>query len=173
MKLYKLYVTPHLEFAVAAWNPWMAADVVCLEKVQRRAISMVSGLGDKSYHERLSDLGLTTLQARREETDMVEVFKILTGISDVDPQTWFTMNAPAEGGRVTRLAADPLNVKLAPARLELRKNFFSVRTCEKWNNLPSAVKSSKNVKQFKMAYKRHLKSPPDQARAARERHEQL
>jgi len=129
--------------------------------------------GDKNYHERLSELGMTTLQARREETDMVEVFKILTGISDVDPQTWFTMNAPAEGGRVTRLAADPLNVKLAPARLELRKNFFSVRTCEKWNNLPSAVKSSKNVKQFKMAYKRHLESPPAQARAARERHEQL
>jgi len=173
VKLYKLYVRPHLEFAVAAWNPWTAADIECLEKVQRRAINMVSGLGDKNYHERLSELGMTTLQARREETDMVEVFKILTGISDVDPQTWFTMNAPAEGGRVTRLAADPLNVKLAPARLELRKNFFSVRTCEKWNNLPSAVKSSKNVKQFKMAYKRHLKSPPDQARAARERHEQL
>ena len=89
---------------------------------------------------------------------MVEVFKILTGISDVDPKTWF--NAPAEGGRVTRLAADPLNIKLAPARLELRKNFFSVRDCEKWNNLPSAVKTSKNVKQFKMAYKRLLENPP-------------
>ena len=49
VKLYKLYVRPHLDFSVAAWNPWTTADVECLEKVQRRAINMVSGLGDKSY----------------------------------------------------------------------------------------------------------------------------
>ena len=42
---------------------------------------------------------MPTLKARREETDMVEVFKIMSGISDVDPQAWFTMNMPAEGGR--------------------------------------------------------------------------
>ena len=36
MKLYKLYVRPHLEFAVAAWSPWTVADIECLEKVQKR-----------------------------------------------------------------------------------------------------------------------------------------
>ncbi len=40
---------------------------------------------------------------------------------------------------VTRQAADPLNVKIPAARLDLRKNFFSVRVCEKWNNLPSDI----------------------------------
>jgi len=160
VRLYKLYVRPHLEFAVAAWSPWTVADIECLERVQKRAISMVSGLGDKDYTERLKELGMTTLQARREETDMVEVYKILNGISDVDPAALFTLNTTADGGRVTRLAADPLSVKIAPARLEIRKNFFSVRVCEKWNNLPSEVKKCKKVKQFKMAYKRLLENRP-------------
>ena len=29
VRLYKLYVRPHLEFAVAAWSPWTEADVEC------------------------------------------------------------------------------------------------------------------------------------------------
>ena len=40
---------------------------------------MVSGLGDKGYETRLKELGLTTLEERREESDLVETFKILTG----------------------------------------------------------------------------------------------
>jgi len=35
VRLYKLYVRPHLEFSVAAWAPWTQADIECLEKVQR------------------------------------------------------------------------------------------------------------------------------------------
>jgi hypothetical protein len=160
VRLHKLYVRPHLEFAVAAWRPWTAADIECLEKVQKRAINMVSGMGAMNYTERLKDLKLTTLVKRREETDMVETFKILNGISDVKPDTWFTKNVTAEGGRTTRLAADPLSLRLAPARLELRKNFFSVRVCDKWNNLPAELKVSKNVQQFKNGYRTFTRDPP-------------
>ena len=113
---------------------WTAADIECLEKVQKRAINMVSGLGAMNYTERLKELKLTTLVKRREETDMVETFKILNGISDVKPDTWFTRNVTADGGRTTRLAADPLSLRLAQARLELRKKILSVRVVEKWNN---------------------------------------
>jgi len=94
---------------------------------------------------------MPTLAKRREELDMVEVYKILTGKSDTDPAIWFAKNNAAENGRLTRLAADPLNVRVPPARLEIRKNFFSVRVCEKWNSLPSAVKNARTVKQFKRA----------------------
>jgi hypothetical protein len=47
---------------------------------------------------------------------------------------------PGSATLVTRQAADPLNVKIQAARLDLRKNFFSVRICEKCNNLPSEIK---------------------------------
>ena len=86
--------------------------------------------------------------------DMVETYKIMSGASNVDRTTWFTPATATEGGRITIAAADSLNVKKPTARLDIRKNFFSVRVCEKWNSIPHAVKDSKNVGQFKRAYKR-------------------
>jgi ribonucleases P/MRP protein subunit RPP40 len=153
IKLYKLYVRPHLEFAVPAWSPWTRADIECLEKVQKRAVGMVAGLGAAGYEERLRALNLPSLEARRAELDMVETYKIMSGISNVDPKIWFTPVVAANNGRKTRLAADPLNLKVPAARLEVRKNSFSVRVCEKWNRLPNSVKCSKNVWQFKRAYR--------------------
>jgi hypothetical protein len=153
VRLYKLYVRPHLEFAAPAWSPWTNHDIECLEKIQRRAIAMVSGLGDKGYIERLKELNMTTLEARREEIDMTETYKILNGHSNVDWRRWFTKNIAAAGGRETRAAAEPNSLKRPPARLELRRNFFSNRVIKKWNNLPSEVKSANSVKQFKMAYR--------------------
>jgi hypothetical protein len=45
VRVYKLYVLPHLEFAVPAWRPWTKTDAEALEKVQRR----VSGLKSHDY----------------------------------------------------------------------------------------------------------------------------
>ena len=81
---------------------------------------------------------------------MVETYEILNGISDVNPDTWFTRNATADGGRTTRLVPDPLSLRLAPARLELRKN-FSVIVCDKWNSLPAELKVAKMCNNSKMA----------------------
>ncbi len=55
-RLYKQYVGPHLEFATAAWSPWTTADRDCLEKVQRRAVAMGSGLTGKTYEEKIAEL---------------------------------------------------------------------------------------------------------------------
>lgn len=163
VKLYNMYVRPHLEFAVAAWSPWNQADIECLEKIQKRAINMVSGMGKLSYEERLRALNMTTLEERRTECDMVETYKILTESSPLDHRIWFDKNvAPAEG-RVTRQAADPTSLRIPNARLDLRKNFFSVRVCAKWNALPIEVKQCKDVKKFKMAYKNYIKNRPPQA----------
>jgi hypothetical protein len=63
--LYKQYVRPHLEFATAAWSPWTTADRDCLEKVQRRAIAMVSGLTGKTYEENIAELEMLMLEERR------------------------------------------------------------------------------------------------------------
>ncbi len=62
---------PHLEFAVQAWSPWTQQDKDMLEKVQKRAVGMVSGLGGTNYEEKLKELALTTLEERRHQADMV------------------------------------------------------------------------------------------------------
>ena len=99
VKLYKQYVRPHLEFAVTAWSPWTEADKECLEKVQRRAVKMISGLASNDYMDRLAELGLETLEERRHRIDMAQVYKIVTGKDKVKSDTWFTM--AREGLRLT------------------------------------------------------------------------
>ncbi len=44
VRLYQQYVWPHLEFATQSWASWTVADKECLEKVQKRAVKIVSGL---------------------------------------------------------------------------------------------------------------------------------
>ena len=75
VSLYVQYVRPHLEFAVAAWAPWNQADIHCLERVQMKAVQAVTGLKGKSYEERLAELKMPSLQARRREIDMVQTFR--------------------------------------------------------------------------------------------------
>ena len=56
----------------------------------------VSGIGSLPYEESLDRLGLTTLQARRERSDMIETYKITTGKVDVKPSIWFPPLASRE-----------------------------------------------------------------------------
>jgi len=150
VKLYKQYVRPHLEFAVQAWSPWSVADIEVIEKVQKKMIKMVSGLRSQDYDDRLLELGLTTLEERRHQADMAAVYKELKHGNELG---LFTMAADA--ARQTRVAADPLNVRIVHGRLDVRKNFFSVRTTVQWNNVPSEMKKLPTVDSFKKAYAAH------------------
>ena len=154
--LYKQYVRPHLEFAVPAWSPWTSADKDVMEKVQKKLVSMISGLTGESYEEKLQEIGLSTLDSRRMRYDMVETYKIIHKKNNVKRETWFKLY-DQEHNRVTRLAADPLNIRSQPSRLELRKHFFSNRVVELWNSLPSEVKNARNVVQFKSKFDNYQK----------------
>ncbi len=87
MRLYAQYVRPHLEFAVQAWSPWTEADKECLEKVQKRAVKMVSGVKATDYESRLRELGHLTLEERRHQLDMQQVHRILSGKDRVKSDT--------------------------------------------------------------------------------------
>ena len=156
VQLYKMYVRPHLEFAVQAWAPWTQTDIEVLEKVQQRAIGMVAGMRARDYQGRLAELDMTTLHERRHQADMHFVYRTVTGKDNVRADTWFR---PAAGGpRQTRNATGPLNVQVNHGRQELRRNFFSVRATECWNAIPAEIKTLKNITSFKAAYKKYRKN---------------
>jgi hypothetical protein len=152
VRLYKQYVRPHLEFAVQAWSPWTEADKECLEKVQRRAVSMVSGLQEREYEERLKEVGLTSLAERRHRADMQMVHKIMKNENGLSSTTWFEKAQNAR--RATRITADPLNIKPNTGRLEIRRNFFSIRVIDDWNRIPKDIKNKPTAPSFKKAYAR-------------------
>jgi hypothetical protein len=110
---------------------------------------MVSGHKGKSntHEEILKEVGLLTLEERR----MVQTFKIVTGKDMVNSDTWF--KSVTVTGRATRSAADPLNLRPQACRLENRRNFFSQRVVDTWNNIPATLKQAVTVKEFKNGYK--------------------
>jgi hypothetical protein len=116
-------------------------------------VAAVSGLKGTSYEEKLKELGLTTLEERRHQADMVQTFKILQGFDYVKSETWF--QKVDTSGRMTRSAADPLNLKPQAARLEIRRNFFSNRAVEGWNLITSELRNARTAHFFTRAYRKH------------------
>ena len=78
--LYKAFICPHLKYCIQAWSPYIQKDIKKLENVQRRATKLIPQLQVVPYKQQLMLLGLEKLQDRRIREDMIEVFKILSGI---------------------------------------------------------------------------------------------
>jgi ribonucleases P/MRP protein subunit RPP40 len=154
MRLYKQYVRPHLEFAAQAWSPWTESDKKCLEDVQRRAVKMVSGLASREYEDRLAELGLTTLEERRHQADMHQVYKIVHGKDHVEG----LLELASTGERVTRFTTDPWSLKIPAGRLEIRRNFFTVRVPALWNSIPVEIRSANSLNKFKAQYKEYRRT---------------
>ena len=117
----------------------MTADREALEKVQRRAVGMVTTLPkDMRYEEKLELLGLSTLEERRERGDMIQMYRSLVGgLDTVGHKPFFTLVSESQRqGPATRAHTGHLNVVLpAPARTEQRRNFWSLRAAPRWNAL--------------------------------------
>jgi hypothetical protein len=150
LKLYKQYVRPHLEFSSPAWSPWLQGDKDVLEKVQEKALKMISGLKGATYEEKCAELGLKTLEERRGGQDMALVHKFLTEQTGTD---LFRLTAAQNRAR-TRQAAGEHGLSVQYARTDPRKYSFAVRTVEDWNRLPEEVKSSRNGEEFRNKLKK-------------------
>ena len=71
-----------------------------------KAIGMISGLTSRSYEEKCKEIGLETLEARRERQDLLEAYKIIQGKNQRDGEKMLA-RATERAGAVTRTAADP------------------------------------------------------------------
>ena len=154
-KIYQVFVRPLLESSAPAWNPHKKGDIEALEKVQRRALRMMSDIGHLSYEDKLKRLNIQSLESRRQRGDLIQTFKYLNHINDVDmPLFSFVRERHSKD---TRSHADD---HLVPekANLNIRKYFFSNRVTTAWNSLPGEVKEAMSVNAFKNKYDSHIKS---------------
>ena len=71
--------------AAAVWSPRYISDVNIIEGVQRRATRQLPEMKSLSYEERLKKLQIPTLRFRRLRGDVIEVYKMLSGIGLYDP----------------------------------------------------------------------------------------
>ena len=142
--LYRGLIRGKLEFCVQAWSPYyMKKDQLSLEGVQGRATKMVPGLQDKSYQDRLKELGLITLMQRRVRGDMIELYRLLHGFDKVDCRK-FVKLCP-EG----RTRGNNLKLFKERSRLLIRSKFFSQKVVNVWNSLPNNIVNAPSVATFK------------------------
>ncbi|XP_063615394.1 uncharacterized protein LOC134788436 [Penaeus indicus] len=146
--LYKSIVRPHLEYCVQAWAPYLTKDIQLLERVQRTATRMVTGMIGLTYENRLKALDLFSLQRRRMRGDLIETFKITHGFSGLVLDDLFH-KLPNTGTR-----GHNLRLQREHSRLDVRKKFFSVRVIPVWNKLPQSIIDCKTVETFKIALDR-------------------
>ena len=135
-----------------AWRPHYRKDINKLEKVQRGATRRVEGLKGYSYEDRLRILGLTTLETRFLRVDLIEVFKILIGFENLDPDRFFqVIGDGARRGTV-------LNCSRRSIVWTWGKFKLASRVCEEWNRLGDGIVSAETVNVFKMRLDHHLRN---------------
>ena len=92
VSLYKSLVRPHLEYCAQVWAPYLRKDIDPLERVQRRVTRRIKCIPTLPYEERLKSHGLIKFENRRRRGDLIEVFKIVKGLVNVAPDTFFHMS---------------------------------------------------------------------------------
>ena len=81
------------------------------------------------------------LEDRRLGGDLIEVFKILKGLTRIDPAEFWEVRNSRNGARLVK--------ELAPNGRKQRQSFFSYRVIQKWNLLPIEVKTASSLDSFK------------------------
>ena len=91
--LYTSLVRPLLEYCVQVWSPYKRKYIILLERVQRRATRMIPKLKNLPYDERLKKMKLPRLYDRRVKGDMIETYKIMSGVEKLDASKLFQRSA--------------------------------------------------------------------------------
>ena len=152
---YRVLERPLLEYATCVWSPYLKKDIHKLESVQRRATKLVKDICHQSYEDRLHHLGLPTLEYGRDRNDMIQVYKAINGIDDIDWMKLFSL-APSNSTR-----GHSLKLFKKQCRTTHRLHTFSSRIVDQWNSLSNSTVTAKSVNAFKSSLtlsvpKRHI-----------------
>ena len=104
---------------------------------------MITECKGQNYESRLKVLGLISLEERQTRGDLIQVFKLIKGIDNVDYREFFQL---ADGNRTRGHSFKIIKVR---SKLQIRINFFSQRVVNKWNELPQYVVEAESVNAFK------------------------
>ena len=92
LNLYNALVRLHLEYCVQCWSSYYKKDIEKLEGVQQKMTKLIPRLRNKPYGERLIELNLLSLTKRKLRGDLIEVFKIIKEIENMDVEKCFTID---------------------------------------------------------------------------------
>ena len=113
--------------------------------MQHKASRLCPSISKRSYEERLKILRLTTLETRRKRGDLIQFYKALSGLDNIE---WLNELSMVERGVNVRNGGICFHREPANISTE-RDQFFINRVIPLWNNLPQAVKEARTLNSFK------------------------
>jgi hypothetical protein len=152
MMLFKSTIRPILEYGSIVWSPWKKKLIEHIERVQHRFTKLIEGMNGLSYEQRLVNLQLPTLHYRRKRERLIQVYKLLHDMYDLDYTTFFEKSSNS----ITR--GHCWKLKTTHSRLNCRANFFSVKVVGEWNSLPENVVNATSLNIFKGNLDHHLRA---------------
>ena len=96
-----------------------------------------------SHEQRLAKTKLWSLEDRRTKADLIEVYKIIHGLSTVRFITFFELS------HNERTRGHSLKLHKKCVMTDLRQHFFSDRIVNKWNTLSEDIASASSLINFK------------------------
>ena len=130
------------------WSPRLIHDIDAVERVQRRATKTVPGISTMTYSDRLQTLRLPSLVYRRARGDMIETYKYLHNVYDVN-------NEGLRRDPSTRTRGHSTKLEKRRCSSTMRQHCFSNRVIKNWNSLPESVISSPSVNSLKSRLGQH------------------
>ena len=157
IKLFMTYIRPKVEYCTPVWSPYLVKDIDKVENIQRRYTKIAfkkCNISFTNYEDRLNKIGLLKLQERRKYFDMILLYKIFNGTSDISFDDHFTFVQP-----IYSLRSHSLKIicKHRFSSMQGRNSFFS-RAPLVWNKLPENVVLAQTLYSFKGLLKKHFKS---------------
>ena len=154
LNLYSALVRSHLEYCVQCWSPYYKKDIEKLEGVQRRVKKLIPRLGNKPYEEHLSELNFFSFTKRRLRYNLIEGFKIIKGIENMDIEEYFTIDT----SNITRNNG----YKIVGKRFQANeaKHFLFDCVVNIWNGLPSNVIDCSTTEIFRRCLDVYLAANP-------------
>ncbi len=139
--LWTVYLRPKLEYAVQVWNG--SYNSRCLDNIQRKFTKKINGLYNLSYEERLLQLRMPTLLARRSYLDLKFMHKLLHKQYDIQPRDLGVeyLSSRTRGDSLNLVVRRPKNTAIAKT--------YPFRIQKQWNQLPVLIKACNSHQKFK------------------------
>ena len=153
LKIYVTYIRPKLEYNSSVWSPYLKKDIKLIESVQKRFTRNVfirCNLPFNSYVDRLTKLGIKSLEYRRLEFDLILMYKISHNLCDLNFSDYFVFQTCDYNLRRHDFTVQSL---FHNASHDQFRQFYFNRIVSTWNQLPDVVVSASNLSIFKTKLK--------------------
>jgi len=151
VRLYKSMVRPILEYANVIWGPYYLMNQRKVEAIQCRATKLITNLCESDYSTRLTELQLPSLNYCIDVNVVIwytYLYQIFNNLVDINIGDLYTLSLSTTRCHEFKLYKH--HSSCLP-----RRNFFSYRVLNSWNNLPPHIVESSSLNNFKAKLDAH------------------